>query len=95
MLSYNVVFKTIADCTHKGVITRTTFKDKKTFDKWYKGKMQDGSGERIKDTYEVVEEGIPDKRAKELCSSPEATKMAINVYQNKFAKVLDSFFEAI
>ena len=61
---YNVVFKTIAECTHKGVITWTSFESKEYFYKWYDEKMQSW--------YKVVDEGVTKERAIELCSSPEA-----------------------
>lgn len=61
---YNVVTRTIASGTHTGVITRTLFKSKADFDQW--------NDEKMKSWYEVVEEGVSEERAVELCSSKEA-----------------------
>lgn len=65
---YIVVFRTIAECTAKGAITRSNFESKEAFDKWY--------DERLKTWYEVVKEGISNEHAAELCSSPEAQHAA-------------------
>jgi hypothetical protein len=57
---HNVVFRTIVECSTKGAITWTSFKSKEHFDKWYDAKMRDW--------YEVVEEGVTQQRAVDLCS---------------------------
>ncbi len=61
---YNVVFRTIAECSSKGAITWTSFKSKEDFDKWYNSKRRGW--------YEVVDQGVSQERADELCSTPEA-----------------------
>ena len=66
---YIVVFRTIVECTSKGAITWSSFKNKEVFDKWY--------DEKMKSWYQVVEEGTTQERAIELCSSPEATEAAL------------------
>jgi len=65
--AYNVVFKTIVG-THNGVITWSSFKNKKFFDEWYDGEM--------KIWYEVIAEGVSDDQAVSLCSTPEADRAA-------------------
>jgi hypothetical protein len=60
---YIVVFRNLTDeC--KGVITWSTFKSKEDFDNRYDAEMRG--------LYEVVEQGVTQERAQELCSSPEA-----------------------
>jgi len=61
---HNVVFQNILEGTHCGVITWTSFESKEAFDEWY--------NEKMKSWYQVVEEGVSEQRAIELCSSPEA-----------------------
>jgi len=63
---YNVVFRTIADCASKGAITWTSFNNKRHFDEWFDAKMRNW--------YEIVEEGVSPERAVELSSSPEAIR---------------------
>jgi hypothetical protein len=69
---YNVVFRNIANGTSYGCITRTHFKSKADFDKWYDAKMQGW--------YEVIAEGVTNERAHELVTSPEA-ELAGKFYQ--------------
>lgn len=63
---YNVVFRTLAECVTKGAITWSSFQSKKDFDTWH--------DEKMRDWYEVVDQGVTDERAVELCSSSEATQ---------------------
>lgn len=60
---YNVVFKTLVGPSIDAV-TWTSFRDKAHFDKWYT--------ERLKSWYAIVEAGVTEERALELCSTPEA-----------------------
>jgi len=62
---YIVVFKDTAS----GVITYSSFRNKKHFDKWY--------NKRMKRICQVVEKSISQKQAIELCSTPEANKAAM------------------
>jgi len=66
---YNVVFRNIVECATEGAITQTSFESKKHFDEWY--------DEKMRSWYEVVEQGVTEERATELCSSPEATQFAL------------------
>ena len=66
---YNVVFKNISGSTSDGVITWSTYKSKAHFDQWYDDKM--------KGWYQVVEEGVSQEKAVELCSLPEATEAVV------------------
>jgi hypothetical protein len=61
---YIVVFRTIVECMTTGAITWSTFDSKAHFDKCY--------DEKLRSWYEIVEEGVSEERALELCSSPEA-----------------------
>ncbi|MDP3934812.1 MAG: hypothetical protein Q8Q46_01155 [Candidatus Giovannonibacteria bacterium] len=77
---YNVVFVTIVECSTKGVITWTSFRDKEHFDKWYDKKTQGW--------YEVVDQGVSRERALELCSTQEAK----NAYAVSAMKRLSKLF---
>lgn len=77
---YFVVFKTIAECTSEGAITWTGFKDKKEFDIWYDKKM------RL--WYQVVEEGVSEEHALQLCSSPEAKLAVAESHLRKIEQML-------
>jgi hypothetical protein len=58
---YIVVLETIAHCHHKGVITWTSYTDKKAFEKWYTQDMQS--------LYKVVNEGVTTEEAIQICSA--------------------------
>lgn len=49
-----------------GQVTWGTSESKKTFDKFYQGKMHDGSGRNVSDVYTIIEEGITKQRALEI-----------------------------
>ncbi len=66
---YNVVFRTITECTTKGAITWSSFESKGDFDTRY--------GEKMRGWYEVVDQGVTKERAIELCFSPEAKQAAV------------------
>ena len=66
---YNVVFRNISGSTSDGAITWTSFKSKAVFDEWNDRKM--------KIWYQVVEEGVSQEQAVELCSTPEATRAVV------------------
>ena len=66
---YNVVFRNISGSTSDGAITWGSHKDKAHFDAWYDEKMMTW--------YQVVEEGVSQERAIELCSTPEATAAVV------------------
>ena len=66
---YNVVFRNIGGGTSSGAITWTSFRDKARFHEW--------NDEKMKNWYEIVEEGVSQERAVELCSTPEATRAVI------------------
>ena len=57
---YNVVFRTTLVCETTGALTWTSFNNKEDFDQWYDRKMREW--------YEVVDEGVSKERATELCS---------------------------
>lgn len=67
---YNVVFKTIAEGPYKGVITWSTFDSKEEFDKWFSTKL--------KNMYEIVDQGVTSEKAVEYCSSPMALAHAFS-----------------
>jgi len=50
------------------VITWTIFESKDAFDRWY--------NEEMKASYQVVDEGVSEERAKELCCNPENMRIA-------------------
>lgn len=62
-MTYNVAFRTRSG-TSEGAITWSTFKSNDHFLEWYDKDM--------KAWYEVVERGISQERAIELCSTPAA-----------------------
>lgn len=66
---YNVVFRNISGSTSDGVITWSSFKSKAAFDEW--------NDEKMRSWYQVVEEGVSQERAVELCSTPEATRSVV------------------
>ena len=77
---YNVVFKNIGENTSKGVVTWSTFQDKEKFDEWYDAEMRAW--------YQIVEEGVTQERAVELCSSPEATLAVITSKMRETVEIL-------
>jgi len=77
---YNVVFKTIVECATKGAITWSAHKSKEYFDKWY--------DEKMRSWYEVVEQGVTEERAIELCSSPEAALAVLSSVGRRIDEVL-------
>ncbi|MFA6365172.1 MAG: hypothetical protein WCW78_02110 [Candidatus Paceibacterota bacterium] len=81
-MGYNVVFKTIAECTHVGVITWTSFQSKEYFDQWY--------DEKMRGWYEVVDEGVSEARAMQLCASDEATLAAFKAEIKVAEQILES-----
>lgn len=81
-MDYNVVFRTIVQCTHTGVVTWTSFRSKEHFDQWY--------SEKMKTWYEVVEEGVSQERAIELCSSRTATLAALGAQVKEAEQILES-----
>lgn len=74
---YNVVLKDIRGNPPRNLVTWTSFKDRAEFDAWKNSKETQGQ-------FEVVEEGISDERAVELCSTPEAN---LAVIRNELKKV--------
>ena len=82
---FNVVFRTIVDGTHKGVITWSSFKDEAEFNKWYGKKMQSW--------YEVVDKGVSAEKAIELCSTPEATLAGIRATCAETTQMLREILE--
>jgi len=69
---YNVVFRTIAECSIAGAITWVPFKDKENFNKQY--------NEKMREWYEVIEQDVSKERAIKLCSNAE---MALVVVTSK------------
>lgn len=82
---YNVVFRNIVECSTEGVLTWSTFQDKNHFDGWYV--------ESMRSQYEVVEEGVTQDRAIELCSSPEAGLMLMASQFRKLNGILDNLLD--
>lgn len=76
---HNVVFRTITG-KPTGLVTWSSFKNKACFDEWYDEKMQGW--------YEVVDQGISEERALELCSSPGAKITAITYQLGKITDYL-------
>ena len=68
---YYVVIRTRGGNT-PGAMTWTSFKDKVAFNAW--------NNEKMRSWYEVVEEGVTQKRAIELCSSLEATMALVQCF---------------
>lgn len=66
---YHVVFRNTSGSTSHGVITWSSFNSEADFEQWHTGKM--------KQWYAVVERGVTEERAIELCSTPEATAIAM------------------
>jgi hypothetical protein len=77
---YNVVTRTLVG-NSKGAITWTSFESKEEFDKWNDDKMQSW--------YQVVEEGVTEERATELCSGPEATVAAVRCMLGSALRLAD------
>ena len=81
-MSYNVVHRTIKECTHTGVITWTSYESKECYDKWNNAKM--------KSWYETVAEGVTREEAIAMCSTPEASNAVILAH----AREISELFEA-
>lgn len=86
VVMHNVVFRTIVKCTHTGVITWSSFSDKKSFDKWYDKKMRSW--------YEVVIQGVSEEEAIRCCSTPEANLAGLVASLREINKHLKEFQEA-
>lgn len=85
---YNVVFRTIKPgSTHMGVITWSSFESKAHFEEWNNAKM--------KSWYRVVEEGVSQERAVELCSTPEATSAVLAACQREMLSALKKLDEVM
>ena len=84
---YAVVFRTITECTTKGAITWTAFESKEHFEKWYSSKLQTW--------YEVVEQGVSEERAIELCSSNEAKEDIYASILRERRQLVDQLVEEI
>lgn len=72
----------------QGVRTYTYHKDKETFDRWYKGKMRDGSEQPLRDVYKVVAEGITSEEAHAICSAPAARAAAMRSQYLEMLEIL-------
>ena len=59
---YIVVFEALIGPT-KGAITWSAHQNEESFDKWYEGKMEDGSSLPIKEAYKVHAKGVTQEQA--------------------------------
>ena len=66
---YNVVFQNTSETISNGVFTWTSFESKEAFDSW-----QD---DNTRKWYKIIDEGVTEERAVELCSTPEADNAII------------------
>ena len=63
---YIVVFKNVSGSVSNGVITWSCFTNKDQFDNWWL------NSKNAKNWYKIVEEGVTEQRAIDLCSTPKA-----------------------
>ncbi len=70
---YNVVFRTIMVCETQGAVTWTSFVSKADFETWYDKTMRS--------QVEVVEQGVTENRAMEVCHSLNKGKAALALYE--------------
>ena len=80
---HNVVFRNISGSISDGVITWSSFKSKVDFDKW--------NDQKMKSWYQVVEEGVSQERAIDLCSTPEATQAVVVSKMMEVGELLRQF----
>lgn len=76
-LEYHVVMKTLTGGS-TGVMTRTMFNDRSSFEHWYGGTMQDGTNRPLHEVYDVVARGISRSDAVRIIASPENTDAIIS-----------------
>ncbi len=79
---YNVVFRNVS-----GAVTWTTFESEEKFISWY--------DERNKGLYEIVDQGVSRERAIELCSTPEANSVLLNIGMQKLKDLLQKIKSAV
>ncbi len=78
-MSYAVVFRNLTGST-KGVLTWGSYDNREAF--------TESNDDEMKARYEVVEEGITEERAIQLCSPPEAPEVAIGAMLHQAADIL-------
>lgn len=81
MNTYNVVHKTIIEGTCYGTMTWTSYESKEHYDKWNDTKMQSW--------YETVAEGVTSEEAIAMCSTPEASDVAMMAYASRMSEIFN------
>jgi hypothetical protein len=87
---YHVVLQTLNGISN-GVMTRTTFNDRASFERWYEGTMSDGTKTPLREVYGLVAQGISGSDAADLIASPENTASIISSYLREAASCLNRF----
>ena len=89
-LEYHVVMKTLTGRS-AGVMTRTMFNDRASFERWYDSTMRDRTNRPLREVYDVVAHGISDTNAADLIASPENTAARVRSYLREAASYVDRF----
>jgi len=85
---YNVVFRNTTGGQYSdGAITWSTFQSKEDFNNWYDAKL--------KSWYQVVEQGVTQERALELCSTPEEDEVIRGILCREVNKALEQLGEEL
>lgn len=81
---YPVVFRNIGESICKGVVFYTVFENKQEFDSWWK------NAQNARDWYEIVEQGVTEERANELCKTLEATEAASSYRAKEISRLINN-----
>jgi hypothetical protein len=87
---YHVVLETLTGISN-GVMTRTAFNDRASFERWYEGTMLDGTKRSLREVYGLVAQGVSDGDAAEIIASPENTASILSAYLREAARYLNRF----
>lgn len=79
---YNVVFENIGKGTHTGVISWSSFSSKAEFDQWY--------DEKMRNLYWVVEGGVSDERAIEICSRLSSENAVVQAWLREMNEAMET-----
>ncbi len=86
---YHVVMRTLTGPS-AGIMTRTMFNDRAGFDRWYEGKMFDGTNRPLRGVYGIVAQGIPESDAVRIIASPENTAAIYKSSINEIGSCLNA-----